>query len=881
MSEGPASSEADEPGSVGRRATWAALLLVGVPLLGEAAALDPSGLAAFREPVFAAARLAGSHALPWLAAAVSAGALAQVLARRAVTDRVVPDRGASGALLAVAAVLGGVAAWATPNFADALRDGEVEVAGDCVRVGGGGPLARCVPVEPTPLEDAGGLASAWLPARSAPEPVAVRWVGARDQGPPAPGTRVELVAGGVAEDVTAAWTAMAPGGARVFSHVVRVGPEAGRVRLRMADDPTPPTLFFDAARALDVEGMALVAGGGDRAWRVEQTAAPGAAGAAVLGVAGTHVAGGHLVVVVSGERWGVHDLGPLRTARGALQIETTGPLSPDWAVRLVGDGTEGEPVPLSAFVRVEEGELTRWSLPLAQLPLGPVPEAAVVGVALAWAGAAGDVSLGLVRVRAAIDAAGRSGFALGTLASLDPGARPAEAMFVVGDPSPGPLSSHAFALRAVAAGLALVGALGPRTLAGALRLRPVATPIALAAGPLLAALAPAALRFLAAPRLEHLPLALAATAAGLSVARARPASPSSHTAGGLGVVEAASGLAVIGVVALHVSADPFGQPWPDATVAARAAPALLHAVAAVFGAPLLVLATLYGLAHALNASPASRPARALVARLVPAMLTWSAAYLVIRGGKAVAFGYEEAWRRELAEGATWVHAALLGGAQYHLPLLPVLLGLVLLFPAFLPASRRPWLGLGLVATLAAWPSAERAVYEAVASPEARAFALHGVTTAAWLGFGWVAFALAGGRAWTPAVTGAVGLVGLACVGWLLRDGWSVATTGEWPPASLPGRLAAHLAPAALFAWMVASGRAAWPGWLRWLGRHALGLYLVHPALLDLAEVAERGLGLPPAVVTAANFILVLGASALLVAGMSRVRALRFALGERP
>ena len=58
----------------------------------------------------------------------------------------------------------------------------------------------------------------------------------------------------------------------------------------------------------------------------------------------------------------------------------------------------------------------------------------VVGVALAWTGAPGPLSLDIVGVRAAIGGSGRSGYAVGTLAALDPGAPAAEAMIAVGDP---------------------------------------------------------------------------------------------------------------------------------------------------------------------------------------------------------------------------------------------------------------------------------------------------------------------------------------------------------------------------------------------------------------------------------------------------------------
>lgn len=879
-----------------RRFGLAALGLVLLPIVVEAAALDPRVLVGYRAPLFAALRLAMSNALPYLVVAASIGALAMVLGGRTVQ----PGR-ASIPLLGLAAALAALAAITTPSFHDALLAGDVRVEGTCARVGG--PLSGCVELDPIALEEAGGLARILVPASAAPWQATVRWVGTRSGAADSPGTRVELVAGGAAIDVTDELRALPPGGAAVFEHTFRLGPDTGHVRLRLADDPLPPAVFFDARRSVDVVGLAVEAGAGDRAWRAEPVTGPGALPVPTLRVEGEHVDGGHAVVVLSGEVWGVHDLGALLAARGELELALAG--AGPWRVRLVGEGAESASIPLSALTRSDDDGIARYTLPLDTVPFGPLSPRLVVGVALAYDGPPGPFALDIAGARAALGGSRRSGYALGTLATLDPGAPPAEAMIVVGEPAVGGLARHGGALRLAAAILGLVGAVGLSTLRSAGRALPIRAPLALAVGPLLVVVLEPLVRVLAAPRLEHVPLGLAAAAVaaaigGLAAGRAEatprptPAGTASAEEPRLASVEALLGVAALGIVAAHVSADATGQPWVAHPPADRLFPVLVHALASGFEAPVFVLAVLFLVAHRHHGAGqgAGRTIAGVIGRLLPAFALWSAAYLFLRHGKALAFGYDMAYRRELAQGATWLRAAFLGGAQYHLYVLPLVLVLVVVFPLFSPAVRRPILGLGVLAALAAWPALDSWVYASVTTPEARTWALRGTMAIGFAGYGLLAFALYGlaGRARGLLLSTAT-LVALAAAALLVRGAWDVADSGSWQLASRPVWLATWLLPAAVFTLFLAADPVAWPAWLRRLGVLAPGVYLVHPAVLDLFEIAELrlaeraiaagGAALGPAATVGINFVGVSLVSVLLVAALARVRPLRFVVALGP
>lgn len=878
-----ASSPPPVPGAA-RSFAAAALGLALLPIAVEAAALDPRVLVGYREPLFAALRLALSNALPYLVVAASAGALATALAGRPA----ISAGRTSAVLLALAAGVAVLAAATTPAFHEALLAGDVRVEGPCARVGG--PLSSCVELDPVPLEDAGELARVLVPARESPWQATVRWVGARTADAPALGARVELVAGGAALDVTDALRALPPGGAAVFSNAVRLGPDTGRIRLRLADDPLPPAVFFDAGRSLQVAGMAIDAGGGDRAWHAEPAKGVSALPVPTLRIEGEHVDGGHAVVVFSGEAWGVHDLGALLAARGELELALGAAADAAWRVRLVGDGAESAAIPLSALSRTEEDGVARYTLPLDDLAFGTLSPRLVVGVALSRDGPPGPFALDVAGARAAIGGRGRSGYALGTLAALDPGAPPAEAMIAVGEPAPGGPARYGAALRLVAAILGLLGAVGVSTVPRALRALPVRAAAASAVGPLLAVGLEPVVRALAAPRLEHLPLALGAAAVGAAVvALAGPRQEESTrapTAGAhapdprLASVEALMGVAALGIVAAHVSADASGQPWVAHPPGERLLPLIVHALASGFEAPVFVLAALFVVATRRRRG-AGRAIVGVVSRLLPALALWSAAYLLLRHGKAVAFGYEIAYRRELAQGATWLRAALLGGAQYHLYVLPLLLVLVVALPLYSPAVRRPALALGALATLAAWAALDAWIYAEVEAPEARTWALWGARAIGFSGYGLLAFALYGlaDRARGLLLSVAT-LTALACAILLVRGAWGVADAGSWQVASRPAWFATWLLPAAVFTLFVASDRD-WPTWLRRLGALAPGVYLVHPAVLDGFEILERGAGLGPAATVGVNFVGVSVVSVLLVAALARFGPLRSAVGVPP
>jgi surface polysaccharide O-acyltransferase-like enzyme len=350
-------------------------------------------------------------------------------------------------------------------------------------------------------------------------------------------------------------------------------------------------------------------------------------------------------------------------------------------------------------------------------------------------------------------------------------------------------------------------------------------------------------------------------------------------------VHAFCGLAVLTAIGTHVTADASGQPFPYNSPDQRLPALLGRAVFTALDYPALILAFLLVLARLMTSGGTSARdvTRAFVRRLLAPFLFWSIAFLLIRHGKAFAFGYGEAYRGELASGLSWLRYALLGGAQYHLFLIPLFLVLGFISPVFRGASNRPALGALLPLTLALWPFLGGLAYDRIGSPDVRAYALFGAEAFAFLGYGFFAFMVAGkgfeslsrskraAVAWAASAVIAVGLALL--VAHALRE----AEAGRWLPLSLPAHLGRYLVPAAALVLFRFCENVRFPAWFLRVGQLSFGIYLIHPAALDAMEILERGLALPPGLLAALNLAAVSLLSVLAVAALSRIPFLQFSV----
>ena len=344
---------------------------------------------------------------------------------------------------------------------------------------------------------------------------------------------------------------------------------------------------------------------------------------------------------------------------------------------------------------------------------------------------------------------------------------------------------------------------------------------------------------------------------------------------------------ILGVIGIHVTSDSAGLPYPSFPEYDRMAPTLGRAVASLFNYPIFFVVSFFLLAGAVEQGKRNygELVGARLRRLVPPFLIWSVIYLLFRNVKAIAFGYQNYYLQELATPMSWVNYLFVGSAQYHLHFLPTLIMLTLLYPSFRVARRWPVFGLGLVAALALWPQLDASIYSSLGHrPQFLPLALSLTKAIGSCGFGFLGFALYGlteraqpSRAIAFLVAGAV-LVGAAAAMIGFEGARETAIAGEWLPRDFRGHLAHYLAPACVtIIFLLLKGRASSLIWTR-LSALSFGVYLFHPIVLDLLEIAERGWTLRPAITVAFNFVAVTLLSFLAVLLASRVPILRNLFG---
>jgi len=98
------------------------------------------------------------------------------------------------------------------------------------------------------------------------------------------------------------------------------------------------------------------------------------------------------------------------------------------------------------------------------------------------------------------------------------------------------------------------------------------------------------------------------------------------------------------------------------------------------------------------------------------------------------------------------------------------------------------------------------------------------------------------------------------------------------PRGLPGHLAHYLAPACVAVLFLLLGRSCSSRLWTHLSSLSFGVYLFHPIVLDLLEIAERDWDLSPGPTVAFNFLVVTALSYLVVMAAARAPVLRSLFG---
>lgn len=345
------------------------------------------------------------------------------------------------------------------------------------------------------------------------------------------------------------------------------------------------------------------------------------------------------------------------------------------------------------------------------------------------------------------------------------------------------------------------------------------------------------------------------------------------------------------MVGLHATSNSTGLPFPDATTAERFAPMILRAVLYTARTELFLLISVFLLTLSLDRRP--RDYHATMAqqarRLLPPFVFWTMFYAIYNLLKANAFGYISQGIIQLKDPAAWLGFLLLGDVKYHMHFIPTLIGLLLLYPLFLAALTRPWLGLLVILGLLAKWHLDAWAYSALWDSSSLPYVLRAIKIISYSGYGFAAAALAGfwlrhgsqlaSKICWPLFL-AITFVALALLGLKLQTITTVIESGAWVHGNKAGYWADFLMPLLLMSLaMFLCGRQ-WPTQFTAWAPYSFGIYLCHPIFLDLAEIIVPASWTPfQQVATKIAFTLPL--TVWLLRTLAKQRLLSWTIGLRP
>ncbi|WP_163850807.1 acyltransferase [Pseudooceanicola aestuarii] len=351
--------------------------------------------------------------------------------------------------------------------------------------------------------------------------------------------------------------------------------------------------------------------------------------------------------------------------------------------------------------------------------------------------------------------------------------------------------------------------------------------------------------------------------------------------------------AAIGVVLIHSTTDFGGKPFADASPDERLIPVFLRSIGEFSGSEMFFFFSLFLMAMRVDKKmPGYGEAIGTQAkRLLIPFVFWVIFYAFFRLLKAEAFNYTDYIWSQLGQVESWFGYVLLGKVQYHMHFLPTLFALFLFYPLMRGATRYPVLGIALFLTLGIMNNTQAFVWGLGLDPGLRDYILRALKIFGYVGYGFAAFALYG--LWKDGIPrgesrllrrGGFYFAALAYVAtvpffavawksgdWGIREGWDFY--GHF------------LMPICIFLIFLGGQFREWsPRWSE-LAKYTFGVYLVHPAIIDLYDIGlfTSGLsdGMSPTAIVVLRYAFALPGSFLLALGLSRVRGLAWTIGLGP
>lgn len=351
--------------------------------------------------------------------------------------------------------------------------------------------------------------------------------------------------------------------------------------------------------------------------------------------------------------------------------------------------------------------------------------------------------------------------------------------------------------------------------------------------------------------------------------------------------------AAFGVVLIHSSTDFSGTAFDNAEQSARIIPVLLRSIGEFSGSEMFFVFALFLMAMRVDKKmPSYRRAIAQQAqRLLVPFAFWVVFYAFFRLLKAETFHYGPYIWDQLSQAQNWVGYFVLGNSQYHMHFLPTLFALFLFYPVMRSATRYPILGFSLVVTIGVMNNLQGVLWGLEIDSTLREYLIRALKVLGYVGYGMAAFAIYG--LWNDGIPRGESRLLRRCGFYFMTLAYLATLpffyeayqTGSWGVRSGWDFYGHFLMPIFVFCVFIGGQFLHWSARWTTLAAFSFGVYLVHPLVIDLFDIAiyTSGLseGMAPWLIVVVRFGVALPASFALSYGVSRFKPLAWTIGLGP
>ena len=343
------------------------------------------------------------------------------------------------------------------------------------------------------------------------------------------------------------------------------------------------------------------------------------------------------------------------------------------------------------------------------------------------------------------------------------------------------------------------------------------------------------------------------------------------------------------IIAIHTSSDSQGGAFKNEEIADRAFPALFRSFAEIASTEFFILVSLFLLSMSLAKQSAGYLETMLIQarRLLVPFFAWTIFYAFFRLYKAYSLGYEDAIFDQLASMQVWIGYFFLGNVNYHMHFLPTLFLLLLFHRVYKLAIDFPMLGLIIIPMLYLNISLQDWIWSTLKDRTVIDYCVRLVKVLTYTGYGFFAYSLYGiwkrgfDKDTSSTLLGFASL--LLFTGLLIKAiyAYKVGVSGEFIVRRDMIYYAHYLFPCALLIAFFASQYMPWPDKLSNWSKFSFGMYLIHPAVIDLIDMAIGNAALSATAYVLTKYTFTASVTFCIAVTISRIPLLAWTIGLGP